>query len=543
MLNYQFWFFLAILWQSAQSQFAGQIDKAPFTTVFANRTSVTLDECYTVNGRGWAHYDFLDIQKRVGVWLVPLFILIGSFQFAQLGRLNGFLVFCNILACPWTSIYNLLTKLAAYQDIHRQCHRLPFRPDTRRSVAIIVASLDDWQQCLACLSHEWSSMGRIVSLARSVIASNDTRLRTSIFHEFHLAAQDLSDARVNGLGKTSLGTANYIIAVWMALWNVARGDLNNRTGHSMAFGILWTWLLVLVFLSALTGGFITKRSVRKILMRLDRHLQKIAVAEAADREEHREHEEMEQIINLLHEPLFPFNTITDLKDAYSHLSWLGMNYSLNPSPACPSHLKVPLALFSLLPIILACSAANWLSVTNPTYGFGCRNLEQCIFLLSWLISACLTLYFHSRFSPKTAARLTHTKDIIISLAISISFIMGFIGWFNSCWCWSSWFSNWRNPYIVFDPKPHMMALAKGPWRKIAFPALGMQITFIAVAAVWFWKGWRVFEISDDEHEGLFAGGEGRDRMASFAVPRHAVENYRMAQLQRRREEELREVRW
>ena len=86
------------------------------------------------------------------------------------------------------------------------------------------------------------------------------------------AAKELSDARINGLGKMIIGTTNYVVTLINAFATVIHGDFNNRTGHSMAFGVLWIFLLVLVSLSSIVGSFVTKRSARTALERLQRHL-------------------------------------------------------------------------------------------------------------------------------------------------------------------------------------------------------------------------------------------------------------------------------
>src|SRR5436309_2341487 len=53
-----------------------------------NLLHVDLSTCIQACGASWNWYDLWDIQKRIALWIVPLFILIGLAQFAPLRRRN-----------------------------------------------------------------------------------------------------------------------------------------------------------------------------------------------------------------------------------------------------------------------------------------------------------------------------------------------------------------------------------------------------------------------------------------------------------------------
>lgn len=252
-----------------------------------NRTEISLDQCNAIGGTAWTLYPLGDIQTRIGTWVVPLFILIGSFQFARLRFLNTIFVALHLMADPFTSIYNLLTKLATQQEIYQRCQNSSLPGSARKSVAIVLAAYEDWESYFLYLSTQKgedlankieTSITRNLNILQQQLTDNRPHLghlRDQRINECQQAAKELSDWRVNGLGKTLLGTINYIIALIMAFLRITQGDFNNRTGHSMAFGVLWTWLLVTVSLSSIVGGFVTKRSARTVLSRLQRHLDRI----------------------------------------------------------------------------------------------------------------------------------------------------------------------------------------------------------------------------------------------------------------------------
>jgi hypothetical protein len=177
-----------------------------------------------------------------------------------------------------------------------------------------------------------------------------------------------------------------------------------------------------------------------------------------------------------------------------------MNYCVRPSLLCPPHLKIRLAIISTIPVSIATSGAAWISVTSPTYGFGCRSIHQLSFLLTWIISAVLTVYFRRNFHGRKQLTLTRIKDVILGLGMATTFGMGFIGWFNSCFCWSSWFSNYKNPYVVRVPDEIIKKLARSTWPALCFSAVGLQLLFIIAMFVWFRKGAMLYLMSDEEHE-------------------------------------------
>ena len=111
---------IIILLLNIQNTFSQCIDGKPFQEKFQNRSTISLHECNAFCTPRWIVYDWLDIQTRVGIWIVPLFVLIGSFHFAPLRLFSTALDALHLMVDPVSSIYNLLTKLAAHQDIYRR---------------------------------------------------------------------------------------------------------------------------------------------------------------------------------------------------------------------------------------------------------------------------------------------------------------------------------------------------------------------------------------------------------------------------------------
>jgi hypothetical protein len=534
------------------------------------RSKISLGECYAIGGTAWTLYPLGDIQTRIGTWVVPLFILIGSFQFARLRFLNTVFVALHLIADPFTSIYNLLTKLATQQEIYQRCQNSSLPGSAKKSVAIVLAAYEDWESYFLYLSAQngedlANKMKNSITKKLNILQHqlNDERshlrhLRDQRINECQQAAKELSDCRINGLGKTLLGTVNYIVALVMAFLHVTQGNFNNRTGHSMAFGVLWTWLLVIVSLSSIVGGFITKRSARTILGRLQRHLDRIddeeenlnqqvqlpqlpyqhrhqssivSIPRAQDSDEPRPEisfgspnpiieEDQDFLTSASQKPaLFAFHTVGNdkLNEAYRSLEWIGMNYCVSPSILCSKNQRVPLAIASTIPVLVSTTAACWISVTNPTPGFGCRSVQQMAFLLAWNASALLTIFFRGKFYGQTQLTWIRLKDLVFGLAIGVFFGLGFIGWFNSCFCWSAWFSNLQNAYIILYPADMILHLAKTTWPTLCFTAVSIQLLYIITAYMWFRNGAILYAMDDEEHEEWHNAGIMASRRKSSAI--------------------------
>lgn len=82
------------------------------------------------------------------------------------------------------------------------------------------------------------------------------------------AANEMSDCRVSGRVKTLLALANYTAALVASFIHVEKGDYNYRIGHTIAYPMLYSWLIAPVLLYSLIGEYATKWSIEDVLKRL-----------------------------------------------------------------------------------------------------------------------------------------------------------------------------------------------------------------------------------------------------------------------------------
>ena len=146
------WILLVTVAIVAASPTPISIDDAVFSEHFANVTKIPLQDAIDFAGPAWHAYQFRDIVSRIATWIVPLIIMIGSFQFAPLRLTNTVFVACHVFANPITSIYNLLSKLAWQKEIHDLCQRSQLSESLKKSVAILLAANDDWHSYLQFIS-------------------------------------------------------------------------------------------------------------------------------------------------------------------------------------------------------------------------------------------------------------------------------------------------------------------------------------------------------------------------------------------------------
>lgn len=436
------------------------------------------------------------------------------------------------MADPWSSNFSLLTKLAAQQRIYHLCHASPKIPTAaKKSLTILLAAYEELEsQNLIHVYRKEKELGAALSasivkrfsrMEALIFNSRSENFRNKRIMEVQKAAKTLSDTRTNGLGKILIGTINYIVALGLAFTHTILGNFNNRTGHSIAFAVLWSWLIVSVFQSSLVGGFITKRVARRELERLQINLDRIELDESKQRpkvnkpkrfrQQSRYHaKEVDAPSNnsrkhplpCLRKEIFDFQDIDEdnFKQVYRSLMWSGSNYSLTPSPLCDGKERFVLGCVSLLPIAISTAAAFWISTTNPTSGVSCRSIQQLCFFCAWITSAGITVFLRRRFPRETQFQWTRGKDLVFCLALGTSFAFGFIGWFNSCYCWSARMSLRAKAYIVVNPGEIIEQLAKTTWPAITLTVVGFHLLFNSLVFWHYREGAQLYFMSDKEHE-------------------------------------------
>jgi hypothetical protein len=413
-------------------------------------------------------------------WIVPLFILIGLMQYSPLGRRNTIAVVLHMLGDPINHMAHLLWKLHNTTEFYDLCQTPLLPHDVQRPAAMILSATEEWENVwyAEILRSPASKKARIrASMKARVRVSTEARVR--VFSAWYRidpqaeqtkltaclkAANNLTECRVSGLWKTSLGVLNYVVAVALAFLHIINGDYDNRIGHSIAFAMLYSWLIPTVFLSSLVGCFQTKRSSIRVLL---------------DLLEETRGQETRSAGFLGHSFDKDIQTVD-----YGSLEWCGGNYSFSPSQFRQGGKRRTLVMIATIPVTLSALSAAFISFFNPTRGIGCRTVLQFIFFLTWILSAILTDLLGSWKvnDARLHWRLTLIKDAVFVLPQFIVFSLAHVGWFNSCFCWSAQFSLREAVYVVLNPMAQILSAAKFQWPILTGVILVSHFVFIG--AVW-----------------------------------------------------------
>lgn len=504
------------------------------SVIRASMIDVTLAACNDKCGTGWNGYSSLETQKCLASWSIPLFLLIGSMHYASLGVVNTISVIIHLLGDPISSLESLLSKLRRLQKHHRRCARdLAYLPlGVQKAVAMILAAYEEWDhdipvymvQAVQFGLKAQKNEGEFAILKDEIEKQEQTKDMFRILKDWlgtsrHFssskqlqrqrvclqAANELSDCRVSGLVKTLLGLVNYFAALLASFIHIEKGDYNNRTGHTIAYAMLYSWLIASVLLCSLIGGYATKRSSEDALKRLYLRFEAIEVQYNIGGESR---ETIPAISRLCGSDNHAESS------TYQSLEWSGGNSTFRPRQSCWGNRKLSTSCLAHLPTLFAVINAFVISYTSPTVGVGCRSISHAFYGASWIASAGITRIIHCTTESAYHQWLyIRIKDSIIAGAHTIVFFMIYCGWFNSCFCWSSWFSLRADAHVVLTPLPMIQQLATTKWLALSLSSILGQLLLVACIWAYFRDGANLFHVSEHErYQGRLWMPLRRDRM-------------------------------
>lgn len=117
----------------------------------------------------------------------------------------------------------------------------------------------------------------------------------------------------------------------------------------------------------------------------------------------------------------------------------------------------------------------------------------------WIISFCATevIRGHTQ-SAKKQWHYVLIKDAIILLPQFIVFFAVFSGLFNSCFCWSAWFSLGSKAHVLLKGSSEIKQLAATIWPALTITGIGSQLVLLGCIWYRFRIGARLFHLSDEE---------------------------------------------
>jgi hypothetical protein len=280
-----------------------------------NLVMMRLPDCKEVCGAGPVFYRWLDVYQRIDQWIIPLAILIGTTQTAELGLMNKIRVVLQLLANPFAAVACLLSKLALNQSFHELAvSKLPsLDPATQKAFAVVLASYEEWENCIVekVLSSRRGGVNSIEGLLETqetdlgalhgnfrrgsaqerlerLIGQQDYEpVATAQLHDAYVrashccrlaaltASHGLSNCRSKDLSKAFIGIITYVTSFSLSFVQIYQGNFNRRTGGSIALALLYMWIVPAVLLSTLVGEFTNKRLTRVVLEKLEKDLGRV----------------------------------------------------------------------------------------------------------------------------------------------------------------------------------------------------------------------------------------------------------------------------
>jgi len=283
----------------------------------------------------------------------------------------------------------------------------------------------------------------------------------------------------------------------------AEAGFNNRTSHSIAFAISYSWLISAVILSAAAGGFSNQHSVETILDRLKRKVPELGL------------------------PTWELGTTKSGIEAGA----TGMNYGYRPTasaiakhepgigpqeeqdskggqPTCSLaqlDRKPPRRTWvAIIPLVASTLCGFLISWFTPTQGLGCRSLHQASLLFLFILSHGGT-FLMQRFLIHGQARTYQypciiIKDALVAVTHLTMLCLAFSGFYNRCFCWAAWFS--RGPQkaaVTIFIEEYFKVKLRTVWPALIFSALTVQFMFSA-AVILGKPRCRIFKKTTEEQQ-------------------------------------------
>jgi hypothetical protein len=278
--------------------------------------------------------------------------------------------------------------------------------------------------------------------------------------------------------------------------------------HAGSFAILYVWIISAVFLSCIIGVSQSELAIPRILDRLQHDLEQRFEKDAA--------REMQRTSKT--RPFSETYTICDTRicrgGIYSwrpdkwHRQSMHSISTLNVHPS----FNYTLALHLVSMFLVTCTflVSFFISALVPPEGFNCRHIAQIITLALWLLNSLTDPFLANYYFPTTATatsgsasglykalfRTSLIKDTLFATAGMIILILGQLGIYNRCTCWTQW----GNAALVLPQLEGIAATVDSRlrvWWVLIALGLGLQVGFCGGCARMFWDAIKVYLMKDE----------------------------------------------
>lgn len=478
--------------------------------------TLTLPGCTRLCGRRGRWYS--DIGPRLSVWLIPSLLLISNMELSPLDK-RRFFAILHLLGDPIDSFGSLIDKLASWDYCYRVAKRQGHCERCTRTIATVLAGLEELEgpRSFSHCPREPSDLVGQKALRRhgsqsyldSFLKRNDPR---NDFQRWRATALELANSRSDELLRTGLALMIYIFTLIGGFVRKVGGDPSSPPGGRIAIGVLVSWLIPIVMISALIGNFPSPYTVGDILNRFF----------ASGRDPLGASDDQDTFVR-------DSSAIGELAHNLSNkaLPWDGSIYSFRPwrhqisrqRNCLPGILLIQ--ILSVLPIFISITGASvilWNLIPN---GFNCRHIWSIAVFFAWLLSGFLT---YISYTPHFALGKLHwyfiiAKDTLVALPSVTMMFLSACGLFNNCQCWSGHLYYGKKAHVALNVHPFFEHNDSTLYQYVVWTCFGLQGVVLLFVAVKWRRGVRVLRWSEK------ARTEERERMMTgFVCECMAVED-------------------
>ncbi|KAH0562039.1 hypothetical protein GP486_003257 [Trichoglossum hirsutum] len=383
---------------------------------------VTLEGCDDLCGAKWSPYPRSSVITSIFTWVVPLCVLVGNLNFGKSGFWGGAAEVIHLLGDPIDAIWSLLDKLDAGRRYRRKFQgNIPGKRDKSgehnisSDCALVLYAIADFHgesdRCLRDVINNLhnaieAEKGTVIEALRKAVESDKGK------YVIQRASLELADIRVNNTLRSFLAVTAYLANLIGSWARVTYGGVPESSSRipTMAFRLLYFWLIPTIVLSTSAGTWPSRRAGLHILRRLETELKLLPDNLSCD---------------------FDFDVHSlNASNSGSHI-WLPEKFIYHRDDN-RRVLFFSIAVFSVASAFATAFATSWFI---PTVGLGCGGLVLLGYFGAWICSFLFTIlstFLATRFAcaAKTTRRglwrIIIVKDSVIVIPM-ISVLFGAFG--------------------------------------------------------------------------------------------------------------------
>jgi hypothetical protein len=302
------------------------------------------------------------------------------------------------------------------------------------------------------------------------------------FREWRRTATELADSRTDEFLRSCLAIVLYIYQVIAGFVKEVGGDPSSPPGGRIGTAMFISWLVTAVLLSNAVGGFTSRRTCFAIISRFkERTKNRVELPSST----------MSTIsMRLCGRRYFEYTSWTPY---FESQSWSGAIYTYRPwktryiTGERDRGRTALLLSLAMLPIWIGMTGGFviiWYTLPN---GFNCRHIWLVGIFFVWHVSAFLTwiAYTTGFITGKYHWHFVLVKDAVIAIPSILIIFLSSCGLFNSCFCWSGYYSYGSRAHVPLNSDPFYKHNDRTIYPIVVAICIFLQcLVFVAVAVMW-----------------------------------------------------------